>query len=386
MRSTRPATLLLLTAVTGCPQGSFTLPETGSGTGSGTQDPTTAPSLCNLDAACDPTETPSNCPEDCSSPPSCGDGTVDADEQCDDGPDNGDTYAPLKRCNATCTGLAPHCGDAQCQITDESPDSCPTDCSVICGDGQVTGDEPCDDGNDIETDACLPGCILATCGDGFVHATVEACDDANADETDNCVACELARCGDGSVHAGVESCDDGNPINDDDCSNACQPPRRVFATSLTYDGALGGLTGADQRCQKLADAASLTGTYLAWLSDDTGSPATRFDTTFTGAYQRVDGTVIASDGWPDLTDGELAHSVFLDETGTGFLDGTVWTNTRPDGALLSLTKHCDSWTSKLDQGLNTPALGDPYRTDAQWTQAGSGACHVATKHLYCFEN
>src|SRR5690242_15690863 len=42
--------------------------------------------------------------------------------------------------------------------------------------------------------------------------------------------------------------------------------RRVFVTSKTYQGTLGGLAGADMECQKLADAANLGGTWMAWLS------------------------------------------------------------------------------------------------------------------------
>ena len=36
-----------------------------------------------------------------------------------------------------------------------------------CGDGTVNGEEECDDGNDVDTDACPGTCLLARCGDGF---------------------------------------------------------------------------------------------------------------------------------------------------------------------------------------------------------------------------
>ena len=37
-----------------------------------------------------------------------------------------------------------------------------------CGDGIVqTGVEACDDGNNIDTDACTNSCEAATCGDGI---------------------------------------------------------------------------------------------------------------------------------------------------------------------------------------------------------------------------
>jgi len=91
-----------------------------------------------------------------------------------------------------------------------------------CGDGVVGPGEACDDGNDVDTDACLSTCVLASCGDGYLHAGVEQCDDANAIDTDACLStCELASCGDGVVHAGHEACDDGNDDDTDACSNTC---------------------------------------------------------------------------------------------------------------------------------------------------------------------
>ena len=54
-----------------------------------------------------------------------------------------------------------------------------------CGDGILNvGSEPCDDGNEVETDACLTGCIAARCGDGVVQEGVEACDDGNDVDSD----------------------------------------------------------------------------------------------------------------------------------------------------------------------------------------------------------
>ncbi|RMD83162.1 MAG: DUF4215 domain-containing protein, partial [Candidatus Dadabacteria bacterium] len=78
----------------------------------------------------------------------------------------------------------------------------------VCGDGRVGGDEECDDGNDVDTDACRNDCTLATCGDGVVCSDpsctsgpgggVEQCDDGNDVDTDACLSdCSAARCGDG---------------------------------------------------------------------------------------------------------------------------------------------------------------------------------------------
>lgn len=62
----------------------------------------------------------------------------------------------------------------------------------VCGDGEVTGIETCDDGDgnsDTDADACRGNCQAAHCGDG--------------------------------VRDTGEQCDDGNDVDDDSCSNSC---------------------------------------------------------------------------------------------------------------------------------------------------------------------
>src|SRR4051794_402552 len=72
----------------------------------------------------------------------------------------------------------------------------------------------------------------------------------------------------------------------------------VFVSSALYSGALGGLSGADSKCQGLAAAAGLPGSYKAWLADTTGAPISRFVHS-TGPYRLVNGTTIAAN-WTDL--------------------------------------------------------------------------------------
>jgi cysteine-rich repeat protein len=102
-----------------------------------------------------------------------------------------------------------------------------------CGDGDVEGDEECDDGNELQTDSCLNDCTEAKCGDGFVRAGVEACDDGNTVANDTCLNnCTVARCGDSvaCTAAGCntgpggapEQCDDGNTNQNDPCLSTCK--------------------------------------------------------------------------------------------------------------------------------------------------------------------
>jgi len=112
--------------------------------------------------------------------PSCGDGVVDADEECDDA-----------------------------QSADQSP--CVPTCKLArCGDGKVlAGVESCDDGG--ASDFCTPTCAPVTCGNGVVDVR-EACDPAEPTGILCTSKCQASTCGDGIVDAG-EECDEG-PANE----------------------------------------------------------------------------------------------------------------------------------------------------------------------------
>src|SRR5207253_332935 len=57
--------------------------------------------------------------------------------------------------------------------------------STTCGDHTVAATEQCDDGG--ETATCNIDCSTAHCGDGLVNATAgEQCDDGNAADGDGC--------------------------------------------------------------------------------------------------------------------------------------------------------------------------------------------------------
>jgi cysteine-rich repeat protein len=105
--------------------------------------------------------------------------------------------------------------------------------AASCGNGTVEFGEQCDDGNDIDTDACRSDCTDATCRDGVVWEGVEECDDGNADPYDLCDnECRQPVCGDGIV-AGNEQCDDGNAVPDDGCTACTYDPVPCGAGGIT---------------------------------------------------------------------------------------------------------------------------------------------------------
>lgn len=161
------------------------------------------------------------CDRDCSTP-RCGNGAACGVESCDDGnATNGDG------CDALC--VAEVCGNGIVQAGEECdagaansntlPNACRTDCELpSCGDGVVDAGETCDPPG---VDGCEPGCRSADCGDGTVDPG-EECDDgaANSDTApDACrTSCTLPSCGDEVVDAG-EQCDppDGGATCKSDC-------------------------------------------------------------------------------------------------------------------------------------------------------------------------
>ena len=57
---------------------------------------------------------------------------------------------------------------------------------AACGNGQLDADEQCDDGNTLNDDACTAACVAARCGDGVTRTDLtaedegyEGCDDGN---------------------------------------------------------------------------------------------------------------------------------------------------------------------------------------------------------------
>ena len=161
----------------------------------------------------------------------------------------------------------------------------------------------------------------------------------------------------------------------------------VFATSTTQQGNLGGLDGADATCQGLADAAQLPGVYMAWLSDDSGSPSTAIRPS---RPARTDGW-IASRSQPTgrkLTSGNLQAPIDKTESGDQVpSDGSrwVWSNTTTSGTLLSDedNSNCFNWTSN-QAGMVGGKEGIATVSTGFWTVASGASCDFSVR-LYCFQ-
>jgi hypothetical protein len=185
----------------------------------------------------------------------------------------------------------------------------------------------------------------------------------------------------------VGSCQNGScvapPVPQSPQSPPCGAgvPCRVFLSSTTYDGNLGGLSGADAKCQGLAKAAGLPGIYKAWLSDNTGAPSARFVAS-SSPYQLITGKPIAAN-FADLTDGNLLARISVTEKGGAY--GTTvytWANTKSDGTSASTTEHCSNWGPSAAGSAGN--VGDASLSDLRWTKDISAFCNTL-RHLYCFQ-
>lgn len=179
-------------------------------------------------------------------------------------------------------------------------------------------------------------------------------------------------------------------------------PRRAFVTSTLPSAALGGLPGADLRCQELAAAASLpnpTG-FVAWLSDSTtdaychvhGFAGKRVNNCGQAVLPAEAGPWVRPDGFPfaDRIDralyptGRVFAPMILNETGAPInIYSAVWSGTNELGALHSSNPvPCSDWT--LADAGQIVGLGASSATTESWLYYGMSNCSYAF-HLVCLE-
>ena len=154
------------------------------------------------------------------------------------------------------------------------------------------------------------------------------------------------------------------------------PALVIFTSRATFTGNLGGIFGADQKCQTFAQAAGLNGKFQAWLSDSK-----------TNAIDRVP----EGGPWKKLRDGARADLVFAtrdswrgfpadfvdlfqDERGLAPAGGTppTWTGTDIGGA--KAAKNCLDWTSANPVETGAAGIRASLPEKQAWTQDANNAC------------
>jgi hypothetical protein len=148
---------------------------------------------------------------------------------------------------------------------------------------------------------------------------------------------------------------------------------KIFMTAGTYiPGTIGGLSAADAICQTEAGNAGYAGTYMAVLSSDTVSAASRLTLSYpiVNAY---DGSTVAA---TNLWGGSGGMSEIYDTYGGG-LHNAVTTGTTTAGAIYT-GYTCSSWSTTSGNAI----YGFNYY--AQYFQYSYQTCGAAA-NLYCIQ-
>ncbi len=152
--------------------------------------------------------------------------------------------------------------------------------------------------------------------------------------------------------------------------------RRAFVTSTTYTGDLGGVDGADAKCQARAEAEDLGGKWMALISNSNRNISTVLSNTEN--IELLDGTDVNRCGLWDAS--ALLAAINLEEDGvtTAGAGADVWTGTSNVGAVTANT--CTDFTSTSGTG----SIGDVGTTATTWVDTTDLSC-ASSARLYCIE-
>jgi hypothetical protein len=177
---------------------------------------------------------------------------------------------------------------------------------------------------------------------------------------------------------------DGGGDGDAAAPDAAKGPRILFVTSDRFNGSLGGVAGADNKCTALAADAGLNGSYVAWVGSGTSGPAARIPDP-TRAIVYPDGTPVASNLADLATTGPRAPIVVTEKKSklgaAACTDDRVWTNTTAAGDIAAPSLDCSSWGNVTTSG-NAGQLGGAHD---EWTDGCPQQNCDGNAHLYCFQ-
>jgi hypothetical protein len=177
----------------------------------------------------------------------------------------------------------------------------------LCYDGEIRQmDHYCYDSDDFEEAFVFP--LIPGDENYHVKGTVYINDSKYADECVSSSTLKEYYCANDDVDYKLHNCN---------ClEGACSDVGLMFSSSRTWRGELGGIQGADLKCEEIAERADLGGDWKAVISDSYVSVKERFGKWFAQnqVFTRMHGGVVA-DGIADLFDGEIGNAILYNEDG-----------------------------------------------------------------------
>jgi len=159
----------------------------------------------------------------------------------------------------------------------------------------------------------------------------------------------------------------------------------IFVTSIAYDGALGGLVGADALCSAHASSGALTAfldrTWRALLSSY-GVVDARDRIHWAASVYDVSGLLVTNDPstWPWVKDG--TSTIGVNENGGPPSDFYAWTGSHATGISVGAGYDCGGWTSSSSSSLGWAGESDSFGSSS-WFDSFSNTCDSAYFSLYC---
>lgn len=183
------------------------------------------------------------------------------------------------------------------------------------------------------------------------------------------------------------TCSNNYPIF---CFETGSKEKKVFVTSQTYQGNIGGLGDANDICDALGDANIREADWMAWLSTNTINAKDNIEAPdiyglgIKEYYDTNPGRNLIANSPSDLTDGSLNNPIMYDESGNTISGNEVWTDTKENGTREGgpSAGNCQNWTSNSAAAQGN--FGISSSSSGTWTNSTSGACNEY-RHLYCFE-
>jgi hypothetical protein len=161
------------------------------------------------------------------------------------------------------------------------------------------------------------------------------------------------------------------PMMSDESS--AEGPKLLFMTNGEWKGDLGGLQGADDKCNAEARSRGFSGSFQALLAHSNSRSESRSNQ-YALSYQNPAGDNLRSGYY------FLFHFPYLDNPVLPTGSAVVWTGLNVDES--SKADHCDLWNSSSVNDSGGVGFADAY--DENWYAANTYDCNVA-RHLYCIE-